>query len=135
MLSTRTFGATVTTPPVAGPVVTTTTVPPTTTTTSVSASVPADRTQTLGYIDPPLQTSNSYGFTGTGAMEISVLWSGTTYLTMEVSCPNGSRERRRDVRHGGVPPRRAGSCLAAVHEPSSESASLTYTITIGPAGG
>jgi hypothetical protein len=29
----------------------------------------------------------------------------------------------------------SGSCLATVSEPTSESAALTYTITIGPAGG
>ncbi len=133
--STRTVGATVTTPSAPAPVVTTTTVPPTTTTTSVSASVPADRTQTQGYIDPPLQTSNSYGFTGTGAMEISVLWSGATYLTMEVSCPNGSQSVGGTSAMAASLPDARGSCLAAVNEPSSESASLTYTITIGPAGG
>ena len=44
-----------------------------------------------GLPSPPLQTSNSFAFTGTGAMQISVLWSGSTYLTMKVSCPNGSQ--------------------------------------------
>ncbi len=135
LLSTPTFGATVTTPPAPAPVATTTTVPPTTTTTSAGASVPADRTQTQGYIDPPLQTSNSYGFTGTGAMEISVLWSGATYLTMEVTCPNGSESVGGTSAMAASLPDARGSCLAAVNEPSSESASLTYTITIGPAGG
>jgi hypothetical protein len=32
-------------------------------------------------------------------------------------------------------PDASGSCLATVSEPSSESTALTYTITIGPAGG
>jgi hypothetical protein len=32
-------------------------------------------------------------------------------------------------------PDASGSCLATVTEPASESASLTYTISIGPAGG
>jgi hypothetical protein len=32
-------------------------------------------------------------------------------------------------------PNAAGSCMATVAEPSSESDSLTFTITIGPAGG
>ena len=120
----------------AAPVVTTTTVPPTTTTTtSVSASVPADRTQTQGYLDPPLQISNSFGFTGTGPMEISALWSGTTYLTMEVSCPTGSQSVGGTSAMAASLPDARGSCVATVNEPSSESASLTYTITIGPAGG
>ena len=32
-------------------------------------------------------------------------------------------------------PDAGGSCLATVSEPASETAALTYTITIGPAGG
>jgi hypothetical protein len=32
-------------------------------------------------------------------------------------------------------PDASGSCLATVTEPSSETTSLTYTISIGPAGG
>jgi hypothetical protein len=32
-------------------------------------------------------------------------------------------------------PNAIGSCMATVTEPSSESVALTFTITIGPAGG
>jgi hypothetical protein len=32
-------------------------------------------------------------------------------------------------------PTASGNCLATVSEPASESTALTYTITIGPAGG
>jgi hypothetical protein len=32
-------------------------------------------------------------------------------------------------------PDAGGSCLATVTEPASETTSLTYTISIGPAGG
>jgi len=117
------------------PSVTTTTVAATTTTTAASASQPADRMQTQGYLDPPLQTSNGYGFTGTGAMQISVLWSGSTYLTMTVSCPSGSRSVGGTSAMAASLPDASGSCRATVSEPSSESATLTYTITIGPAGG
>ncbi len=113
----------------------TTTIAPATTTTIASPSVPADRTQTQGYLNPPLQISNGYGFTGSGAMEISVLWSGTTYLTMQVSCPNGSQSVGGTSAMAASLPNASGSCLATVSEPASESTSLTYTITIGPAGG
>jgi hypothetical protein len=113
----------------------TTTIAPATTTTIASPAVPADRTQTQGYLNPPLQISNGYGFTGNGAMEISVLWSGTTYLTMQVSCPNGSQSVGGTSAMAASLPNASGSCLATVSEPASESTSLTYTITIGPAGG
>jgi hypothetical protein len=127
------------TPPATAPSVTTTTLAPapTTTTTSSdpSAAVAADRTQTQGYLNPPLQSSNQFGFTGAGAMEVSVVWSGNTYLTMEVSCPSGSQSVGGTSAMAASLPDASGSCLATVNEPTSESTSLTYTITIGPSGG
>jgi hypothetical protein len=123
----------------AAPSVTTTTLAPATTTTTAAAgpssSVAADRTQTQGYLNPPLQSSNQFGFTGTGAMEISVVWSGDTYLSMEVSCPSGDQNVGGTSAMAASLPDASGSCLATVSEPTSESTSLTYTITIGPAGG
>ena len=106
-----------------------------TTTTEPSAAVAADRTQTQGYLNPPLQPSNQFGFTGAGAMEVSVVWSGNTYLTMEVSCPSGDQSVGGTSAMAASLPDASGSCLATVSEPTSESTSLTYTITIGPAGG
>jgi hypothetical protein len=121
--------------------VTTTTAPPpppattTTTTTTQPASLPADRMETQGVLDPPVQTSNGYGFTGAGATEVSVVWSGDTYLTMTVSCPDGSQSVGGTSAMEASLPDAQGSCQATVSEPASESTSLTYTITIGPAGG
>ena len=117
-------------------VTTTTLAPPaTTTTTDQTAAVPAARTQTQGYLDPPQQTSNEFGFTGTGAMEISVVWSGDTYLALQVSCPNGSQNAGGTSAMAASLPDATGSCLATVTEPASEATSLTYTISIGPTGG
>lgn len=114
--------------------VTTTTVPPTTTTTVV-ATPPAGTSQHQGVIEPPAQRSSSVGFTGTGAMQISVVWSGPTYLTMQVSCPNGSQNVGGSSAMAASLSDASGNCLATVSEPASESTTLTYTITIGPAGG
>jgi flocculation protein FLO11 len=136
LLSSRTPQGAGTPLPVATSVTTTTLAPPaTTTTTDASPAVPADRTQTQGYLDPPTQTSNQFGFTGTGSMEISVVWSGNTYLTMEVSCPNGTQNVGGTSAMAASLPDATGSCLATVREPASETTSLTYTISIGPAGG
>jgi hypothetical protein len=123
------------TPTAATNVTTTTLAPPATTTTTATEpnAEPADRTQ--GYLDPPSDTSNKYGFTGTGAMEISVVWSGDTYLTMEVSCANGSQNVGGTSAMAATLPDATGSCLATVSEPASETTSLTYTISIGPSGG
>ena len=124
-------------PPAApGPTATTTTLAPaTTTTTGAGPAVAADRTQTQGYLNPPTESSDRFGFTGTGAMEISVVWSGNTYLTMQVSCPNGGQSVGGTAAMAASLPDASGSCLATVTEPTSETTSLTYTISIGPAGG
>jgi hypothetical protein len=122
-------------PPTTVPSVTTTTQVTTTTTTGPAVAQPADRMQTQGYLNPPLQTSNGYGFNGTGAMQISVLWSGSTYLTMSVTCANGGQNVGGTSAMAASLPNASGSCRATVSEPSSESTALTYTITIGPAGG
>jgi hypothetical protein len=136
--SPRTTGAvgTAGTPPAAAPSVTPTTEAPATTTTTSepAAAVAADRTQTQGYLNPPLQPSNQFGFTGSGAMEISVVWSGSTYLTMDVGCPSGGQSVGGTSAMAASLPDASGNCLATVSEPTSESTSLTYTITIGPAG-
>ena len=117
---------------------TTTTAPaatPTTTPTTTAAAVPADRTQAQGYLDPPLTTNDVFAFTGAGATQLSVLWSGDFYLTMDVSCPDASQSVGGTDAMAATLPDAAGSCSATVSEPASESAAVTYTITIGPAGG
>jgi hypothetical protein len=88
-----------------------------------------------GVIEPPAQRSGSVAFTGTGAMQVSVVWSGPTYLTMQVSCPSGSQNVGGSSAMQASLPDASGNCLATVSEPASESTALTYTITIGPAGG
>jgi hypothetical protein len=115
---------------------TTTTVPmvvPTTTTSEPAEPMGAGSHQ--GVIEPPAQRSGSVGFTGTGSMQISVVWSTSTYLTMQISCPNGSQNVGGSSAMEASLPDATGSCLATVSEPDSETTALTYTITIGPSGG
>ena len=119
-------------PTTTAPAVTTTTTAPLQNTTQQAA---ARSTQTEGYLDPPGQTSKVFAFTGSGATEVSVVWSGSTYLTMVVSCPDASQSVGGTSAMQATLPNAAGSCRATVSEPSSESATLTFTITIGPPGG
>ena len=139
-LASTTHSATVpptTQAPAAAPSTTTTTVPlpPPTTTTTTAASPPLGASSHQGVIEPPAQRSSSVGFTGSGATEVSVVWSGSTYLTMQVSCPDGSQSVGGSSAMAASLPDASGSCLATVSEPASESTALTYTITIGPPGG
>jgi hypothetical protein len=115
---------------------TTTTTTTTTTTSQGATAQPLDRsTQTQGVLDPPLQSSQAFAFTGLGPMEVSVVWSGNTYLTMVVSCANGNQSVGGSSAMQASLPDAQGSCRATVSEPSSESTALTFTITIGSAGG
>jgi hypothetical protein len=115
---------------------TTTTQPPTTTTTAAAGlSQPSDRSETEGYLDPPVQSSTSFDFAGTESMEVSVVWSGETYLTMSVDCPGDDQ----DV--GGTSAMQvsladaSGECAATVSEPAPGSTPLTFTFSTGPADG
>jgi hypothetical protein len=133
-------------PPIGNPsgLTTTTTTPSTpatTTTTTTAVAVgsgnvqPSDRTQQTGVMVPPGSMSHGYAFTGTGAMQLSVVWSGATYLTMVVSCPSGSQSVGGTSAMAANLTDATGSCMATVTEPSSESVALSYTISWGPAGG
>jgi hypothetical protein len=97
--------------------------------------VSSNRTQTQGYLEPPLEASNQFGFTGTGNMTVSVVWSGDTYLTMSVTCPSGGDNVGGTSGMEASLPNASGNCTATVTEPSSESVTLTYSISWGPAGG
>jgi hypothetical protein len=115
---------------------TTTTMAATTTTaTTQLPSGSSERTQTQGYLDPPLEASNQFGFTGAGKMTVSVVWSGDTHLAMSVICPSGGHDVGGTSSMEASVPNASGNCTATVTEPSSESVSLTYTISWGPAGG
>jgi hypothetical protein len=54
---------------------------------------------------------------------------------MVVSCANGNQSVGGTSAMQASLPDAQGSCRATVSEPSSESTALTFTITIGPAGG
>lgn len=124
---------TTTLPAAVSPPTTAPAVVPTTTTTVATPALGSGSHQ--GVIEPPAQRSSSVGFTGTGAMQVSVVWSGPTYLTMQVSCPSGTQNVGGSSAMQASLPDASGSCLATVSEPTTESTALTYTITIGPAGG
>jgi hypothetical protein len=97
--------------------------------------VPADRTQSPGYLNPPQHADDQFGFTGTGAMEVSVVWSGDTYLSLQVNCPSGDQSAGGTSAMEASLPDAGGSCIATVTEPASETTALTFTISIGPTGG
>jgi hypothetical protein len=86
------------------------------------------------YLDPPGTRSITYGFTGTGATQVTVVWSNPIYLTMVVGCSGESQTVGGTTAMAATLPDAAGPCGATVTEPASESVALAYTITIGPAG-
>jgi hypothetical protein len=132
--SVATSDRTPTTTATAAPTPTTTSTTSTTSTTAVPAQ-PADRSVYPGYLHPPQPASTTYSFTGDGAMRISVTWSGTTYLTLTVSCPGFNQAAGGSSATALSIPDAQGSCQATVGEPADEDAALTFSITIGPASG
>ncbi len=66
---------------------------------------------------------------------MSVVWSQPVYLTLTVSCPNDSQSDGGTTAMAITLTDASGSCEATVSEPSPESTTLTYSVTIGPAGG
>jgi hypothetical protein len=121
-----------------GAVSTTTSTSVTTTTvasTSTSGQAAADRTTNQGYLQPPTNASNTYGFTGDGPTEISVTWSGDTYLSLVVTCPDANQSVGGSSAMAASLPDAEGLCQATVSEPTSEDTTLAYTITIGPGNG
>jgi hypothetical protein len=108
--------------------------PTATTTPAAPVALPAERSETEGYFDPPSNTSGVYDVSGTGPTDVSVLWSAPVYLTMTLSCPGGSQMVGGTTAMDASVPEGTG-CSATVSEPSSESTSLTYTVAFGPANG
>ncbi len=122
----------------------TTTVPPSATTTTVTAAAttgttagtgyatPSDRTTNSGYLQPPGDPTNSYGFTGNGPVQVSVTWGDTTYLSLTVTCPNVNQSNGGTSAMTVSLPDAEGACRATVSEPASENTMVSYSITIGP---
>jgi hypothetical protein len=64
-----------------------------------------------------------------------VSWGSATYLSLDVACANGSQSSGGSSAMAVSLPDAQGSCTATVSEPTSEDVAVSFTITIGPAGG
>ncbi len=119
------------------PAAATTTVPvtaaPATTTTTTGAG--AGSTVYPGYLQPPVNSSTTYAFTGQGPTRITVTWSNGTYLTMAVSCSGFSQNTGGSSALSMSIPDAQGACQATLAEPASETVTLSYTLTITPGSG
>lgn len=124
-----------TTPPSAAVTATTVArVPAVATTTTTAPAAQANDKIYPGYLQPPQDRSTPYSFTGTGAMRITVTWSGSTYLSLAVSCPGFSQTPGGSSAIAVSIPDATGTCQATLSEPSSEDVTVSYTLSIGPAG-
>lgn len=88
-----------------------------------------------GYLQPPQQSSTTYSFTGAGATRISAVWSDATYLTLAVDCGGATENTGGSSALSMSIPDAQGACLATLSEPGTESATVSYTLTISPSGG
>jgi hypothetical protein len=113
---------------------TTTTVTSTTVGSGVGSSPaqPDDRTSEQGYLEPPDDTSAVYPFTADGPTQVSATWSTTTTLSLSITCPSGTQTEEGSSTVTVTSPDAQGSCQATLSEPDNQSATVTYSLTIGP---
>jgi hypothetical protein len=133
--STPSVGVDAASPPAGHAVVTTTTTTSAPAATTTTTSVASDDTVDPGYLQPPVQRSANFGFTGHGSAQITVTWSNSTYLTLSVSCPSGNQQAGGSSALSLSIPDAEGSCQGTLSEPTDEDSTLSYTITIDPGSG
>jgi hypothetical protein len=88
-----------------------------------------------GYFEPPQDTSVVYTFSASGPTLLAVQWPTSTTLDLAVTCPSGTQQTEgvSSLRLTLADPH--GSCQATLSEPTTEDATLTYSMTIGPWNG
>jgi hypothetical protein len=85
-----------------------------------------------GYLQPPDNTSAIYPATAGGSLRVSARWSGSTTLTLSVDCPDAARSASGTSSVTVTLPQAEGDCQATLSEPSTESDTVSYTLSIGP---
>jgi hypothetical protein len=95
----------------------------------------SDRTTEQGYLEPPDNTSVLYPFTADGATQVQVTWPTATVLVLSVDCGNGPQSDQGTSSVTVLAPATSGQCQATLSEPTSETGTVSYTLTIGPADG
>jgi hypothetical protein len=133
--STPSIGFDAANPPAGHAVVTTTTTTSAPTTTTTTAPAASNDIVDPGYLQPPTQSSTTFGFTGHGPTRITVTWSNSTYLTLSVSCPSGNQQSGGSSAISLSMTDAEGSCTGTLSEPAAEDTMVSYTITISPGSG
>jgi hypothetical protein len=120
--ATRTPNAITTSPPTTAAAVSNTTTPPGVT--------------NQGYLQPSLNNSSAtYSFTGQGPSRVSVTWSGSTYLTLQVTCTGFNQSTGGSSAMALSIPNAQGQCQATLSEPTTENTTVSYTLSVTPTGG
>jgi hypothetical protein len=116
---------------------------PTATSTTVAAAAPTTSTTQApstagtsypGFLQPPQDSSATYGFTGQGSTRISATWSDATYLTLNVTCSGFNQSTGGSSALSMQVPDAQGACQAILSETASETDTLSYTLVIDPNG-
>ncbi len=86
-----------------------------------------------GFLEPPDNTTAIYAFYGTGLTTVSVTWTPQVELALTATCANGSQSGQGSGSLELTLPDAQGSCQLTLSEPASESADVTFSLTITPA--
>jgi hypothetical protein len=117
----------------AGTTSTTAPASPTSTTTTTQAS--SGEAVYPGYLQPPSDTSTTYRFNGEGTTEVSVTWSSSTYLSLNVTCSGFNQTTGGSSVISMSIPDAQGTCQAVLSEPAPANAVVSYTLTVNPSSG
>jgi hypothetical protein len=127
-----------TSPPTVVATSTPTTVVATTTTTSTAGSgtgnspMQTSAKNDQGFLEPPDDTTAIYTFNGTGLTTVTVTWTPQVELTLTATCADGTQSGEGGGSLELTLPDAQGACQLTLSEPASESADVTYSLTITP---
>ena len=87
-----------------------------------------------GFLEPPDDTTAIYTFNGTGLTTVTVTWTPQVELTLTATCADGTQSGDGDGTLELTLPDAQGTCQLTLSEPASETADVTFTLTITPSG-
>jgi hypothetical protein len=92
-----------------------------------------------GNLEYPDNVSATYQVTTSGATAATATWSGTPELVLSISCPGGQAQQSGTTGLSVSAPARTSAdgdetCSITLSEPSSVEATVSYSLSVEPAG-
>jgi hypothetical protein len=102
---------------------------------TLGTAQPADDTVDEGYLEPPDDATAEYAFAASGATEVTASWNSAATLSLSVACPSGTQMAQGSTTVSVAAPDTSGECQATLTDLDTGTATVSYSLTIGPATG